>query len=82
MANPKRRHSTIRQNTRRSQWKLSKPGLTPCPRCKKPKLPHFMCPNCGYYNGKEIVNMEKKKENKDKKDKKDKKEKKENKKKK
>ncbi len=64
MANPKRRHSTSRQNKRRAQWKLSGPRLAPCPQCKQPKLPHFMCGNCGYYNGKEIVDVEKEKEKK------------------
>jgi large subunit ribosomal protein L32 len=64
MPNPKRRHSTSRQNKRRANWKLSAPKLVICPQCKQPKLPHFLCDNCGYYNGVEIIDVEKLKEKK------------------
>jgi large subunit ribosomal protein L32 len=26
-----------------------------CPHCHAPKLPHRVCPSCGYYNGREVV---------------------------
>jgi len=67
MANPKRRHSTSRQNRRRAMWKLEKPPMAACPQCNQPKMPHFMCSSCGYYDGREIVNIEKEKERKKKK---------------
>jgi len=35
-----------------------------CPNCKKLKLPHTVCRTCGYYNGKEVVQIKVKKEKK------------------
>jgi len=66
MANPKRRHSTSRQNKRRAHWKLRSPRLVLCPECKQPRLPHRVCAFCGYYNGIQIINVDKKKEKKEK----------------
>ena len=74
MANPKRRHSKSRRDKRRAHWKLEQPDLSVCPQCKEPKLPHCVCLNCGYYNGKQIVKVkQEKKETKEKKEKKEKK---------
>jgi large subunit ribosomal protein L32 len=28
-----------------------------CPKCKKPILSHTACRNCGFYKGKEVVNV-------------------------
>lgn len=55
MANPKRRWSKARTGKRRSQWKLTLPGLVSCPQCHTFKLPHKVCDECGYYKGKEIL---------------------------
>ncbi|MDI3534543.1 MAG: large subunit ribosomal protein [Thermosediminibacterales bacterium] len=55
MANPKRKTSKARRNKRRANWKLSMPGLIECPQCHQPKLPHRVCPECGYYKNKEVV---------------------------
>ncbi|GLB46765.1 50S ribosomal protein L32 [Philodulcilactobacillus myokoensis] len=59
MAVPKRKTSKARKNMRRSHINLSMPGLTPCPNCGELRKPHYVCPNCGYYDGKEIVNVKK-----------------------
>jgi hypothetical protein len=32
-----------------------------CPQCKSEKLPHKLCPVCGYYNGKQVLDFEAKK---------------------
>ncbi len=32
-------------------------SLSVCPQCKKPILPHTACINCGYYKGKEVINV-------------------------
>jgi len=55
MAVPKRRHSSTRGKKRRTHWKLTAPGLNACGHCGSPRLPHRVCPNCGYYDGEEIV---------------------------
>jgi large subunit ribosomal protein L32 len=52
---PKRRHSKSRGAKRRTHWKLSLPTLVECSHCHQPKLPHRICPNCGYYNEKEVI---------------------------
>ncbi|HEY8496828.1 MAG TPA: 50S ribosomal protein L32 [Limnochordales bacterium] len=62
MANPKRRHSKARTGKRRSTWVLTAPGYTPCSQCKAPKLPHRVCPECGYYDGRQIVAKQQDKE--------------------
>lgn len=58
MANPKHRTSKSRRDMRRSQWKLSAPALAECPQCHQPKLPHRICPNCGYYKNREVIKVE------------------------
>ncbi|HHI02005.1 MAG TPA: 50S ribosomal protein L32 [candidate division Zixibacteria bacterium] len=51
MALPKRRHSRARGRKRRTNWKLSAPNIVECSQCHQPKLPHHICPYCGYYKG-------------------------------
>lgn len=57
MAVPKRRHSKARTNSRRSQWKISATATQTCPQCREPKLPHRACPNCGTYDGREVIQV-------------------------
>ena len=59
MALPKRRHSVTRGRKRRTHYKIHKAGTTACPRCDTVKEPHTVCPNCGYYAGREVISMEK-----------------------
>ena len=64
MAVPKSKVSKQRGNSRFAQCKLTAPNLTECPQCKTMILPHRVCPNCGYYNGRQVVvPKEDKKEN-------------------
>ena len=55
MANPKKRKSKSKRNMRRSHDALSAPTTSTCPECREPKLPHRVCPNCGFYKGREVV---------------------------
>ncbi|MBO2520267.1 MAG: 50S ribosomal protein L32 [Firmicutes bacterium] len=55
MANPKRRHSKARTRTRRSTWKAAVPEMSRCPQCHQPKLPHRVCPHCGAYAGRTVL---------------------------
>ncbi len=59
MALPKRRHSKTRGRKRRTHDNLRRAGVTLCPRCDTVKEPHRVCPNCGYYAGREVIAMEK-----------------------
>lgn len=56
---PKRRHSQARGRKRRTHYKLAAPNLAECSNCHSLRLPHHICPECGYYNGKEIITPEK-----------------------
>jgi len=31
------------------------PTLTICPNCQEKKLPHRVCPHCGYYKGQQVM---------------------------
>ena len=55
MANPKHRHSKTRGRKRRTHWKAEAPTLALCSHCHQPKPSHTVCPNCGYYAGREFV---------------------------
>jgi large subunit ribosomal protein L32 len=55
---PKHRPSKRRQRNRRAHDKLTLPHLAACERCNEPKLLHHACPKCGYYKGREIVEIE------------------------
>ena len=59
-----RKFSHGRTHRRRAHDALALPKLVECPHCKTPRLPHQVCPSCGYYKGVEVV----KHENKEKKD--------------
>lgn len=59
MANPKRRHSKQRTALRRAHDHLKAASLAQCPNCHEAKMPHRACPKCGYYKGREIVEVEK-----------------------
>lgn len=55
MAVPKRKMSKARRDKRRANWKLTIPGFVECTQCHEKKMPHRVCPACGYYKGKEVV---------------------------
>lgn len=57
---PKKRHSRQRQGKRRAAISLSLPKLTVCTNCKTMILPHAICPNCGYYDGREVLSKKNK----------------------
>lgn len=52
---PKRKTSRAVRDARRSTHQIEGPGLSICPQCHQPKLPHRVCPECGYYKGKEVI---------------------------
>ncbi len=57
MGVPKRRVSKARQGERRSHQALKLPRPEECPHCHQPKLVHHACPNCGWYGGREAVQI-------------------------
>ncbi|MEG1971555.1 MAG: 50S ribosomal protein L32 [Oscillospiraceae bacterium] len=58
MAVPKRKISKSRKNKRRSSvWKLPAPALSKCTHCGELKVPHRVCPACGYYKDRIVVTV-------------------------
>ncbi|HZK38771.1 MAG TPA: 50S ribosomal protein L32 [Clostridia bacterium] len=56
MAVPKRRVSSTKRDTRRSSvWKLDMPELVKCSNCGDFRRSHRVCPECGYYNGRQVL---------------------------
>ena len=59
MAVPARRVSKARRDKRRSSvWKINAPAIEKCPNCGEYKRTHRLCPECGYYNGRQVVVVE------------------------
>ena len=73
MAVPKRKTSKERKRKRRSHDALAVPNLPKatkmraegsrskrffCSNCNRPKAPHAICSNCGYYRGRPLVEVE------------------------
>ena len=59
MAVPKKRTSASRRDKRKANnWKLEAPNLVECPHCHVLILPHRVCPDCGWYRGKQVVKIE------------------------
>ncbi|MBK6421854.1 MAG: 50S ribosomal protein L32 [Gemmatimonadetes bacterium] len=58
MAVPKRKTSKSRKRLRRGHHKAASVATQPCPRCTSPKLSHRVCPTCGYYRGKKMIEVE------------------------
>jgi large subunit ribosomal protein L32 len=57
MAVPKKRNTKSKRDRRRSSLHFSAPKLVVCPQCGKLKLPHAVCPYCGYYKGREVIDV-------------------------
>jgi len=59
MAVQKRRKSKATTASRRAQYLRSQkaPHAVECPRCHEPKLPHRVCAHCGYYNGRQVIEV-------------------------
>ncbi|MDR0977545.1 MAG: 50S ribosomal protein L32 [Endomicrobium sp.] len=65
MPNPKRKHTPHRRDCRRSaNSKLNDPNANKCSNCGSAKMPHRVCPECGFYDDKLII-AKKVKKNKD-----------------
>ena len=55
---PKRKVSKGRRDRRRTHYRLHPITLEVCSNCKEFKRPHHVCPNCGTYDGVEVIDVE------------------------
>jgi large subunit ribosomal protein L32 len=62
MANPKKKHTPMRRDMRRSNnFRLTAASLSNCSNCKTPIIPHRVCPACGFYQGELVLPAKQKK---------------------
>ena len=60
MAVPKHKTSKQRSHTRHSNNSKAKmPTLVECPQCHNFTTSHTVCAHCGYYGGKQVVDVTK-----------------------
>ena len=52
-----KRHTKGKRNRRRSHLALPKIFSTICSKCGKTVLPHHICAHCGFYDGKEVIDV-------------------------
>lgn len=57
MAVPRHSHTRSKVGKTRMHKYIRRVVLSLCPKCKKPVLSHTVCKNCGFYKGKEVVNV-------------------------
>lgn len=58
MAVPKKKTSKSKSRSRHAQWrKTANPSLSECDQCGSAKLPHRVCMECGYYRGRQVLNV-------------------------
>ncbi|MDR1208405.1 MAG: 50S ribosomal protein L32 [Holosporales bacterium] len=55
MAVPKKKTSKSRRDMRRSHDALTRVTSVGCANCGAPRLPHHVCPSCGWYKNQQIV---------------------------
>ena len=58
MAVPKKKVTRSRRDKRRSHHALQASSYHECPNCGELKRPHHLCDACGYYDGREVVEIE------------------------
>jgi len=59
MAVPKKKTSKAKSRTRRaSSWTLATPSRSICPQCLQAKVPHVVCRNCGWYHGRQAIEVD------------------------
>jgi len=54
---PKKKTSKARRDARRSHHALTPPPPGPPPPCQALKPPHTVCPECGYYAGRKVLEV-------------------------
>lgn len=57
-AHPKQKVSRGKRGNRRRHQFLSMPQLMNCPMCGEKKRTHFVCPHCGSYKGRQVLDMD------------------------
>jgi large subunit ribosomal protein L32 len=56
---PKRKLSKGRRDRRRAHDFLTTANIVQCSNCGQMRLPHTVCANCGHYQGREVISVDK-----------------------
>lgn len=51
------RHTKSATRQRRSHHALAGAGISRCTHCHQTVLPHTVCPNCGYYRNRQVIDV-------------------------
>jgi len=65
MTAPKSRGTKSKRDKKRLHIVLKKPSLVKCQKCSKLILSHTVCPFCGYYKGRKVLDILNKKAKKE-----------------
>jgi len=58
MAVPKKKISRSKRDMRRAHDALKAQAYGECSNCGEMKKPHNVCPSCGHYDGREVVDLD------------------------
>ena len=59
MAVPKKKTSKAKSRSRRSSaWRIQAAARSSCVRCGRAKRPHRVCGDCGWYGGRQAIEVE------------------------
>ncbi len=58
MGVPKRKTSKSRRDKRNAHRAVAGPALSRCPQCNEMRLAHRVCPGCGYYRDRLVLELE------------------------
>ncbi len=59
MAVPKYKKSKSKTRKRVAEWKrIEEPSLSTCNNCGSAGHPHKVCMECGYYDGRQVLNID------------------------
>lgn len=57
MGVPKRKTSKMRLRTRKAANRWHAPKLSKCPQCGALTRAHTACPSCGFYKGRQVLDI-------------------------
>jgi large subunit ribosomal protein L32 len=58
MAVPRSRISKSKKRSRSAHVALKAKGVSKCSNCQKTKMPHAICPYCGFYAKRAVISQE------------------------
>jgi large subunit ribosomal protein L32 len=54
---PKKKLTRRRRDNRRAHIRIQLPALVICPQCREYRRAHHVCPHCGTYRGRQVLEI-------------------------